>query len=614
MVGDFAMAKCDPPPALVEGDFIGSAEAGTLWGLFCERVRRSPHAIAYREYDPDAGKWCEYTWRSIAARVDRLRSALARDGFRPGDHVAVLLPNGIDWVSFDLAAHGSGLVVVGLYPHDTPASIAAILGHSDACLVVLDLDGRWRSLAAFRSDFPLLRRVWIRAGGSNSASPATGPTVRELADVLANECDPPLPHPAAPGDTATLIYTSGTTGSPKGVMLSHFALLWNAAAPAALIPTRPDDVFLSILPLAHAFARTADYYLPMMGGCTVAYARSPKELREDLIAVRPTVMFGVPFLFERMATTISAMVEGSFTKRSLLWLAAFVGWQLFQIAQHRGNLGPAGRFLVSLFKRYVTVSVLATLGGRLRIAISGGAPLDQGVARLLIGLGLPLVEGYGLTEAGPVVSVNRIDDNLPGSVGRPLHGIEVKLTPQGELLVSSPSMMTAYWKDDAGTARALDPKGWLSTGDLAEIKDGHIFIRGRLKHAIVLSIGEKINPNVVETEMTRDPLFEQVMVIGDRRPYLVALIVLNILKWNSFAEANSVAPEWPNQPASKIAVLARMTRRLSHLPWFAQIRAVHLALTPWTVEAGLLTPTLKVKRDALQQKFAKEIEALYAER
>jgi long-chain acyl-CoA synthetase len=224
MVGDFAMAKCDPPPALVEGDFIGSDEAGTLWGLFCERVRRSPHAIAYREYDPDAGKWCEYTWRSITARVDPLRSALARDGFRPGDHVAVLLPNGIDWVSFDLAAHGSGLVVVGLYPHDTPASIAAILGHSDACLVVLDLDGRWRSLAAFRSEFPLLRRVWIRAGDSNSALPATGPTVRELADVLANECGPPLPHPAAPGDTATLIYTSGTWRRPPSALTGGFCV------------------------------------------------------------------------------------------------------------------------------------------------------------------------------------------------------------------------------------------------------------------------------------------------------------------------------------------------------------------------------------------------------
>jgi len=610
---DVDMTTRYQPPAVAEGGIIGWREAGTLWGLFCERVRRSPHAIAYREHDPSAGKWCEYTWRAMASRVDRFRTAFAREGLTPGDHVAVLLPNGIDWVSFDLAAHGSGLVVIGLYTHDTPASNAAILGHSDACLILLDTEGRWRSLAAFRSDFPLLRCVWIREDGGNSGSPATGPTERKLADVLANESAPPPPHPAAPGGTATLVYTSGTTGRPKGVMLSQFALLWNAGGCGEVIPPRPDDVLLSILPLAHAFARTADYYLPMMGGCTIAYARSIKELREDFIAIRPTVLFGVPFLFDRLAAAIWRKAEVSFTKHSLSRLAAFLGWHLFQLAQHRGNLGRAARLLLPFFKRYVAVSVLAAFGGRLRVVVSGGAPLDQNVARLLIGLGLPLVEGYGLTEAGPVVAVNALDDNLPGSVGRPLRGVEVKLAPGGELLVRSPSMMTAYWKDDAETARALDPEGWLSTGDLAEIEDGRIFIRGRLKHAIVLSVGEKINPIVVEAEITRDPLFEQVMVIGDRRPHLVALIVLNDVNWGRFAQAQSLAPEWPNGRASKIAVLARLKRRLSYLPWFAHIRAVHLALTPWTVEAGLLTPTLKVKRDTLQKKFAKEIEALYAE-
>jgi long-chain acyl-CoA synthetase len=397
-------------------------------------------------------------------------------------------------------------------------------------------------------------------------------------------------------------------------MLSHFALLWNAATPAAVIPTRPGDVFLSILPLAHALARTADYYLPMMGGCTVAYARSPKELREDLIAVRPTVIFGVPFLFERMAAAIRKKAEDSLARRSLLRLVSLLGWQLFQLAQHRGNFGLPARLLLPLFKRYVARPVLAAFGGRLRVAISGGAPLDPGVARLLIGLGLPLVEGYGLTEAGPTVSVNGLDDNLPGSVGRPLRGVEVQLTADGELLVRSPSIMKGYWKDDAETAGALDPMGWLSTGDLAEIKDDRIFIRGRLKDMIILSIGEKVNPSVVEAEIARDPLFEQAMVVGEGRPYLAALIVLNLVNWNRFAAENGIAADRPNQPASKATILSRLRQRLSSLPWFAQVRAVHLTLTPWTIEAGLLTPTLKVKRDTLQRRFAKEIAALYAEK
>jgi long-chain acyl-CoA synthetase len=596
-----------------KNDIIGWREAGTLWGLFCERVRRSPHAIAYREYDPSGGKWCAYTWRSIASRVDRLRSAFAGEGLAPGEHVAVLLPNGIDWVSFDLAAHGSGLVVVGLYARDTSASNAAILGHSDARLVFLDTDGRWQSLVAFSSKFPLLRCVWIRGVEGNYTSAATGLAERRLADILADKSSPPSPQPGEPDDVATLIYTSGTTGPRKSVMLSQFALLWNAATPGEVIPPHPNDVFLSILPLAHAFARTTDLYLAMMGGCTVAYARSPKELRQDLITIRPTVLFGVPFLFERLAAAISTAGGARFAKRRLLQLSAFLGLRLFQMSRHRGSLGLAARLLSPLFNRFVAGRVLAAFGGRLRVAISGGAPLDPKIARLLVGLGVPLVEGYGLTEAGPSVCLNRFHDNLPGSVGRPLPGVEVKVTPQNELLVHSPSMMKGYWKDDAETARVLDHHGWLSTGDLAEIKDGRIFIRGRLKDMIVLSIGEKINPTVIETEIARDPLFDQVMVIGDRRPYLAALLVLDGFHWNRFAEDNGIAPEKPNQASGKGAVPARLKLRLSHLPSFAHIHAVHLALTPWTIEAGLLTPTLKINRDALQLEFAKEIEALYAE-
>jgi long-chain acyl-CoA synthetase len=422
-----------------------------------------------------------------------------------------------------------------------------------------------------------------------------------------------LQHPAAPSDLATLIYTSGTTGRPKSVMLSHYALLWNAQAIAALIPPRRDDVFLSILPIAHAFERTVGYYLPMMGGCTVAYSRSAQDLPEDLAAVRPTVLLGVPFLYERMSAAIWTKVAGSVTKRNLLRITASVGWRRFVATQHRASPGLAMRLLWPILKRYVAMPVLAAFGNRLRVAISGGAPLDQVVARLLIGLGLPLVEGYGLTEAAPVVAANGIDDNLPGSVGRPLDGVEVKLSSKDELLVRSPSIMMGYWKDDAETARALDPTGWLSTGDVAEInEDGRIFMRGRITEVIVLSIGEKINPNVVEAELTRDPLFEQAVVVGNRRPYLAAVIVLNADAWRFFAADKGLEPQRPNHAASKIELLARITSLLVALPRYAQVRAVHLTLEPWTIEAGLLTPTLKVNRDVVVPLFAKEIDDLYA--
>jgi long-chain acyl-CoA synthetase len=594
-------------------DVIDAGQAATLWGLFCERVHRSPDAVGYRNFDPTAKTWRDHSWRAIAERVDRFRAALAQEAVRPGNRIAILLPNGIDWVCLDLAAHASGLVVVGLYPHDTAASNASILGHSDACLILLDSEARWQSFGPFRPEFLSLERVWIRDAVAEPVVRPGEPIARRLADVLDKSKDVPPAHPALPSDLATLIYTSGTTGRPKGVMLSHRALLWNAQASAAIVPPLRSDIFLSVLPLAHAFERTVGYYLPMMGGCTVAYARSPNDLPEDLVAIRPTAMLGVPLLYQRMASAVRANTASNLIKRNLLRLAASIGWRRFEAAQHRARLGLAVRVVGRILDRLVAKPVLAALGGRLRVAISGGAPLDRDVSRLLIGLGVPLVEGYGLTEAAPVVASNALGDNLPGSVGRLLKSVEAKLSGESELLVRSPSTMMGYWKNDVETAHVLDAEGWLSTGDSAEIADGRIFIRGRLRELIVLSIGEKVNPNVVEAELTRDPLFSQALVVGDRHPFLVAIIVLNAGSWKRFAAENGLDLEEPNHPLSKIELLARVTALLSDLPRYAQVRALHLTLQPWTIEAGQLTPTLKIKRDVVVQLFAKEIDALYAQ-
>lgn len=595
-------------------DMIAGYQAATLWELFRERVRRCPDAIAYRDYDYTKRVWRDHSWRKISERVDAFRAALASANVNPADRVAILLPNGIDWACLDIAAHGSGLVVVGLYPHDTVASNAYLLGHSDARLVLLDSEARWTALSLQRSEFPSLETVWISELERRSAPRAAGPLVRGLDDVLADTVEPPLPHDVKATDLATLIYTSGTTGRPKGVMLSHFALLWNARASATLIPPLRSDVFLSVLPLAHAFERTVGHYLPMMGGSTVAYGRSPQDLGEDLIAIRPTAMLGVPLLFERICASIRAKVSHHVLRRSLLQITSAVGWRRFAAQQgHRSQ--PALQLLWLLLKPLVASPVLAALGGRLRVAVSGGAPLDQSVARLLIGLGVPVVEGYGLTEAAPVVAANRLDENLPGSVGRPLDGVEVKLGPKDELLVRSPSAMMGYWKDNERTQRALDAAGWLSTGDIAEIrKDGRIVIRGRLTEMLVLSIGEKINPTIVESQLTRDPLFEQAMVVGDRRPFLSAVVVLNAKAWELFAAERGLDPGQPNRESSKIELLAKITSLLGALPRYAQIRALHLTLQPWTMEAGLLTPTLKIKRELVAPLFAKEIDDLYVKR
>jgi long-chain acyl-CoA synthetase len=592
-------------------NMIAAAQAQTLWGLFRERARRTPDAIAYRDYDRVQERWVDHSWAMVGRRVDRFRAALAMENMKPGDRIAVLLPNGIEWVCLDLAAHGSGLIVVGLYPNDTAASNAYILGNSDARLLLLDTEARWKSLLPLRSNFPALERVWICGAPAPLAASADRPIVGKLGEVLADAPLPPLQHLATPSDVATLIYTSGTTGRPKGVMLCHRALLWNAQASAAVIPPRQDDVFLSILPIAHVFERTVGYYLPMMGGCTVAYARSAQHLADDLAAIRPTVMLGVPLLFERMAAAIRAKVTTSAIRRILLQITISIGWRRFFACQARSSPGLATRLIWSFLDRNIARPVLAAFGGRLRAAVSGGAPLEQSTFRTLIGLDLPLVEGYGLTEAAPVVAANTLDDNVPGSVGRPLQGVEVKLGAQDELLVRTPSVMTGYWRDSLRTQQTLDSAGWLSTGDIAALKEGRIYLRGRLADVIALSIGEKVNPNIVEAELTTEPLFKQALVVGDRRPFLVAVIVLDVDSWRLFAANQGLDPRQPNHPASKMELQARIVRVLARMPRYAQIRAIHLTLEPWTIEAGLLTPTLKVKRDRVAPLFAEKIDELY---
>jgi len=601
------------PPNCIEGDIIDCNQAVTLWGLFCERVRRSRDRIAYRDHDRVSGTWRDHTWGEIAKRVDGLRSALARSGLSTGDRVGLLLPNGVDWICTDLAVLGSGLVVVALYPYDSAANIAYILGHSGARLLLLDTQARWKSLLVHNAEFPTLQQVWFCDNSTRPIEHTVGPIEIRLADVIAHGGPVPATPDTGPTSLATLIYTSGTTARPSGVMLSHFAILWNAEATATVIPPRPSDVFLSILPLAHAFERTLGYYLPMMGGSTVAYARSAENLAEDLLANRPTVLLGVPRLYERIFRTIRAQAAGSVIKFLLLRWTTALGWRRFEASQgRRAKLGLAARLILPLLERRVAVLVQEAFGGRLRIAVSGGAPLDPNVQRALLGLGLPLVEGYGLTEAAPVVAATSPDDNLPGAAGRPLRGISVKLSQQGELLVRSPAVMKRYWRDDAKTAQMLDPNGWLSTGDLAEIREGRIFIRGRLKEMIVLSTGEKLNPNIVEAEIMRDPLVAQVAVVGDGKPFPAALIVLDRQQWARFAQRVGATFDKPNRPVIRTRVLARIDRLLADMPRHTRVRAVHLSFEPWTIEEGLITPTFKVRREALQRRFSAQINELYA--
>jgi long-chain acyl-CoA synthetase len=595
-------------------DLISAAEARTLPGLFLRRCARTPDAEAYRRYDAATGSWHSYTWREMQAAVGRWQTALARDGLARGDRVAVLAPNGVAWVCFDQAAQGLGLIVVPLYTTDNPGNIAYILGDSGARLMLIKSVAQWHGLAPLRGEFPALARALCLDDDGPEHEPA-GIAWSAVSRWLPADAPLPKDHVEDPNALATLVYTSGTTGRPKGVMLSHANILANAESVLKLVPGYREDLYLSFLPLSHAFERTAGYYVPVMAGSAVAFARSVQLLAEDLLVVRPTVLVSVPRIYERAYARIMQGLAKRPLARMLFNRAVAIGWRRFEAAQARGRgPGSIARLAWPLLDRLVAQRVLERFGGRVRLAVSGGAPLAPNLARCFIGLGLPLVQGYGLTEAAPVVAANRVEDNLPESVGVPLPGTEVRLGEKDELLVRGPGVMLGYWQRPDATRDAVDAEGWLHTGDQARLEDGHVRIVGRLKEILILSTAEKIAPTDLEMAIAGDPLFEQAMVVGEGMPYLAALIVLSGEWWPGFARSLGVAPEQEEAlaaPAVVDAVVKRVERRLERFPSYARVRRVWLTLEPWTIESGLITPTIKLKRADLARRYAREIATLY---
>ena len=539
------------------------------------RQLETPERVLYRQFTD--GAWRDFTAREIAELAAAWQAAFRRERFAAGDRVAIGLRNGIQWVALDLAALGAGLVVVPLYADDNPANQAYCVATSGARLAVVET-GR---MAAE------LERAGVPGSSLLCARPEEANPGRAVQSFLPTPDRPFGAVPIGSAALATICFTSGTAGRPKGVMLSHGNILANVEDCLATNMARPDDVFLSLLPLSHMFERTGGYYLPLWIGAKVAYARGVAQLPEDLESQRPTAMFAVPRVFEKLAWRIRAAVADSPLKRGLLERCAASG---FRVEQGAATIGD--RMLTPLLRQLVARPILARLGGRMRIAVLGGAAMDPEISRLFIGLGLPVVQGYGLTEASPVVAVNRLGDNDPETVGRPLPNVQISLSEAGELLAKGPNVMLGYWNDPDATARVLDRDGWLRTGDLAELRDGRVAIHGRLKDILVLSNGEKLPPQDVELAILADDTFDQILLVGEGRPFLTLLAVA--------------------KTADEKELVRRANERLKAFPRYIRVRRAIASPEAWTVENGLATPTMKVKRNEVLKRFAPEIEAAYA--
>lgn len=594
----------------------------TLPELLAWRVRLTPHSVAYRHFDAASQSWVALDWAQVAQRVSQWSASLQAMELPRGARVAVLLPNGPDAISIDQATLAQGGAPVPLHAIDNPASIAYILSDSAVSLLVVQSVDQWQAIASVGTELPALRAVVVCDNAVPEVPASSGPRLLSLREWLAGGAAAEKARaPMAPraDDLAAIVYTSGTTGKPKGVMLTHRNVMSNVKAVMSVIQPLPEDVFLSFLPLSHTFERTAGYYLPMAAGACVVYARSVALLSEDLRNVRPTVLISVPRIYERVQARLQEVLATSTLKARLFAWTEAVGWRRF--CRQQGLTVPSSPWAVfdalvwPLLDKLAAQPLLAQFGGRLRVAVSGGAPLSPAVARCFLGVGMPLVQGYGMTETSPVVACNLPTDNDPATVGRALPGVEVRIAENRELQVRGPSVMKGYLNRPEDTAKVLSPEGWLGTGDQAAIEDGRIRILGRIKEIIVTSTGEKVPPGDLELALTGDPLFEQAFVLGEQRPFIAAVVVLNPQVWAQLAQSLSLDPTDSaslQAPAAVQAALTRIQQAAASFPHYAVPRRVWLTLEPWTIENTMMTPTLKLKRNNLMARFAADIERLYA--
>ena len=605
-ISSFQLENCKTLPSFIENS-----------------VRLYAEKEALRQFDKSDNTWHSLTYRTLGELIITWRKAFAAMNLAAGTRLAVLMPNGVDHVCADQAALANSLVPVPLHAIDTPGACAFIINDSEAEILITNKRLRWEQIKDTGIALPKLKHVIILDREEETPEDnGTLPRVSVINDWLAAGEAWTGEMPAGPVETdlASIVYTSGTTGRPKGVMLTHCNIVSNVIATLHCVSPKVGDIFLSFLPLSHTFERTAGYYLALATGCVVAYNRSILLLGEDLKTIRPDVIISVPRIYERIFARVNDKLNkaGALKRYCFDW-AVEIGWRDF-CRKNRMPVAKTNRAWLDTLVRPILLdkvshTLLDQFGGRLRIAISGGAAINARVARVFCGLGLPIIQGYGMTEASPIIAGNNVEFNQPDSVGLPFVNVDVRLGDNDEIQVKAPSIMVGYWNRPDATKAAFTEDGWLKTGDVGEFSDqGVLRIKGRIKEIIVTSTGEKVPPADLESAIETDELFAQCFVLGENRPFISLIAVVNPEVWKTFAAQCGVNPEDPaslDHPSVKSAALKRVKAAASDFPHYAIPRAICLKKEGWTIENGLLTPTLKLKRKPLREHLSKEIAKLY---
>ncbi len=560
--------------------------------------------LGYREHD----QWHWLTRAEVQQRVRRVAAWLYNTGVRRGDRVGILGHNSPEWCIADFSILRIGAVTVPAYFTDPPEAVRYVFEDAGCKLILVEPGEQQAKLDASRAPVFILRDDTSPGQKNiNLKRISRDASLDEAIDVEKPGRD----------DLATLIYTSGTTGNPKGVMLTHGNLLSDVKAELDVVPVFPDDVFLSFLPVSHAFERNVGHFLPVASGAGIAYAEDITTLMRDIPEVEPTIMISVPRLYEKIYAGVhEKLAHASAIKRKLFDMAQKLGAENFELKQRGSGLSSGKTLVFNVLDHLVHGKLRVKLGGRLRLFISGGAALHPEIARFLLAAGITVCPGYGLSETSPVITVNPEHKIKPSTVGPALPGVELKTDECGELLVRGPMVMQGYWNKPDETAAVLDKDGWLHTGDLVEMDaDGYVRIVDRKKELMILSNGENVPPARVEKRLAIDPCVLQAMVAGDQKPYLTALLVPDEAQLNAVwrrEKKRSLPQGWREHADVHQWLLERMHQCCHELPSFMQVKDFVFVADEWTQTAGMLTPTLKFKRRRILAQHQAEIDVMYA--
>lgn len=588
----------------------------TVCGMMRARVEKYGDRVLMRARLD--GEWREWSWNEFYERVRVIALALLTMNVAPGDRVAIFAENGPEWQMVDQAVLAAGAVDVPLYSSIPAGQARYILADSGSKFVFVGGREQLQRVLEVRDGLPDLRKV-ITMDGATSDHPDVI-TLGDLAGLGEKNANPDLLgeriEAVAEDDLCSIVYTSGTTGEPKGVMLTHRNFMSNVSTVSTIIEIRDSYEVLSFLPLSHVLERMSGYYGAIYNGCTISHAGSMDTLVEDIAEIRPHWMVSVPRLYEKIYAGVLANVESEArVKQRIFHWAIGVGREVSALRTSRGSVPRGLRRRYRLADRLVFSRVYRRMGGRLLFFVSGGAPLAREIAEFFHAMGILILEGYGLTETSPVLTCNTPDNVRFGSVGKPIPGVEVRIGEDGEILARGPNVMRGYWNRKAETSEAL-AGGWFHTGDVGAFdEDGYLYITDRKKDLIVTAGGKNVSPQNLENALKMSRYIEQAAVVGDRRPFVSALIVPSFSELESWAEKHGIEATDRESLVADQRVRKLYGEEIEEtLRGFDRHESVgKFTLLPreMTEADGLLTPTLKIRREMVGERFGGEIESMY---